>query len=102
MRIENLTYKEAKWWILNNWEFIEKKASKHYKKKVLLLYCEKTKDIFFADKKTLEPIYTMFYKERNKKPTYDTKDIYNGLVEAVKQRDKLYDELEKKYENRKS
>tara|TARA_R100001594_G_scaffold1113_1_gene4666 strand:+ start:1837 stop:2142 length:306 start_codon:yes stop_codon:yes gene_type:complete len=101
MNIEKMSYTEAKWWILNNWKFIEKKASEHYKKDVLLLYCEKTKDIFFADKKTEEPIYTMLYKERNKKPTYDTKDIYNGLVEAVKQKDKIYDKIIKN-ENRKS
>ena len=101
MNIEKMSYKEAKWWTKNNWKFIEQKASEHYKKDVLLLYCEKTKDIFFADKKTEEPIYTMLYKERNKKPTYDTKDIYNGLVEAVKQKDKIYDKIIKN-ENRKS
>ena len=86
MNIEKMSYTEAKWWIKNNWKFIEQKASEHYKKEVILLYCEKTKDIFFADKKTEETIYTMLYKERNKKPTYD----YNSFVEAVKQRDKLY------------
>ena len=41
MNIEKMSYKEAKWWILNDWKFIEKKASEHYKKEVLLLYCEK-------------------------------------------------------------
>ena len=97
MNIENMSYTEAKWWIKNNWEFIEKKASKHYKKEVLLLYCEKTKDIFFADKKAEEPIYTILYKERNKKPAYD----YNRLVDAVKQRDKIYDKIIKN-ENRES
>ena len=65
MKIEEMTYKEAKWWILNDWEFIEKRASKHYKKEVMLLYCEGTKNIFFADKETQEPLYTMIYKKRN-------------------------------------
>ena len=65
MKIEEITYKEAKWWILNDWEFIEKRASKHYKKEVMLLYCEGTKNIFFADKETQEPLYTMIYKKRN-------------------------------------
>ena len=68
MQIERMTYNEAKWWILNDWEFIEKKASEHYKKEVTLLYCEGTKNIFFADKETEEPIYTILYAERNKKP----------------------------------
>ena len=65
MNIEKITYKEAKWWILNDWEYIEKRASKHYKKEVMLLFCEGTKNIFFADKETQEPLYTMLYKERN-------------------------------------
>jgi len=69
MKIEAMTYNEAKWWILNDWEFIEKKATEHYKKEVMLLYCEGNKNIFFADKETEEPIYTMLYTERNKKPT---------------------------------
>ena len=30
MNIEHLTYREAKWWILNNWEFIEKKSVHSY------------------------------------------------------------------------
>ena len=71
-----MTYNEAKWWILNDWKFIEKKASKHYKKDVMLLYCEGTKNIFFADKETGEPIYTMTYKHRNKlKKEYENKKI---------------------------
>ena len=67
MKIDKMTYNEAKWWILNDWEFIENKASKYYKKEVMLLFCEGTKNIFFADKKTEEPIYTILYKERNKR-----------------------------------
>ena len=30
MKIDKMTYNEAKWWILNDWEFIENKASKYY------------------------------------------------------------------------
>ena len=67
MNIDKMTYKEAEWWILNDWEFIETRGSKHFKKEVMLLYCEGTKNIFFADKKTLEPIKTILYSERNKK-----------------------------------
>ena len=81
MQIERMTYNEAKWWILNDWEFIEKKASEHYKKEVMLLHCEGTKNIFFADKETEEPIYTMLYTERNKKPI-------NKRYEDRKNRDK--------------
>ena len=33
----------------------------------MLLFSEGTKNIFFADKKTEEPIYTILYKERNKR-----------------------------------
>ena len=67
MNIDKMTYKEAEWWILNDWKFIETKGSQHFKKEVMLLYCEGTKNIFFADKKTLEPIKTILYSERNKK-----------------------------------
>ena len=63
MNIEKMSYTEAKWWTKNNWKFIEQKASEHYKKEVILLYYEKTKDIFFADKKTLKPIKTLFYNK---------------------------------------
>ena len=80
MTIERMTYNEAKWWILNDWEFIEKKASEHYKKEVMLLHCEGTKNIFFADKETEEPIYTMLYTERNKKP----KD-HEGYFKSIEQ-----------------
>ena len=88
MTIERMTYNEAKWWILNDWEFIEKKASEHYKKEVMLLYCEGTKNIFFADKETEEPIYTMLYTERNKKPKENNStDSLNRLKKAINKRD---------------
>ena len=38
MKIEEMTYKEAKWWILNDWKFIELKGSEHFKKDVMLLH----------------------------------------------------------------
>ena len=66
MNIEFMTYKEAEWWILNDWEFLDNRLSKHYKKDVMALACEGTKNIFFADKKTLEPIKTLLYSKRNK------------------------------------
>ena len=69
MKIEEMTYNEAKWWILNDWEFIELKGSEHFKRNVMLLFCEGNKNIFFADKKTGEPIHTYLYIERNKKIT---------------------------------
>ena len=40
MNIEKMTYKEAEWWILNDWEFLDNKLSKHYKKDVMALPCE--------------------------------------------------------------
>tara|TARA_R100000963_G_C4632763_1_gene97451 strand:+ start:964 stop:1224 length:261 start_codon:yes stop_codon:yes gene_type:complete len=85
-----MTYNEAKWWILNDWEFIEFKASEHYKKDVMLLFCEGTKNIFFADKETEEPIYTMLYTERNKKIKRTRLQVLNSLKLAMK----------KAYENR--
>ena len=88
MKIDKMTYNEAKWWILNDWEFIENKASKHYKKGVMLLVCEGTKNIFFADKETQEPIYTMLYKERNKKPKeHNPTDSLNRLIKEINKRD---------------
>tara|TARA_R100000656_G_scaffold98617_1_gene71538 strand:+ start:192 stop:482 length:291 start_codon:yes stop_codon:yes gene_type:complete len=93
MTIERMTYNEAKWWILNDWEFIEKKASEHYKKEVMLLHCEGTKNIFFADKETEEPIYTMLYTERNKKPKG------NNPTDSLK---RLKKAINKRYENRKN
>ena len=88
MKVEKMTYNEAKWWILNDWEFIEKKASEHYKKAVMLFYCEGTKNIFFADKETEEPIYTMLYTERNKKPKENNStDSLNRLKKAINKRD---------------
>ena len=87
MKVEKMTYNEAKWWILNDWEFIEKKASEHYKKAVMLLYCEGTKNIFFADKETEEPIYTMLYTERNKKPKENNPtDSLNRIKKAINKR----------------
>jgi hypothetical protein len=74
-----MTYNEAKWWILNDWEFIEFKASEHYKKDVMLLFCEGTKNIFFADKETEEPIYTMLYTERNKKIKISKAEIFEEI-----------------------
>jgi hypothetical protein len=79
MSIEQMTYNEAKWWILNDWEFIEFKASEHYKKDVMLLFCEGTKNIFFADKETEEPIYTMLYTERNKKIKISKAEIFEEI-----------------------
>ena len=87
MTIERMTYNEAKRWILNDWEFIEKKASEHYKKEVMLLHCEVTKNIFFADKETEEPIYTMLYTERNKKPKdHKSMDSLNRLKQPINKR----------------
>ena len=40
-----MTYNEAKWWILNDWKFIEIKGNEHLKKKVIQLYYEETKNI---------------------------------------------------------
>tara|TARA_R110000824_G_scaffold63240_1_gene166576 strand:+ start:1881 stop:2156 length:276 start_codon:yes stop_codon:yes gene_type:complete len=91
MKIEEMTYKEAKWWILNDWKFIELKGSEHFKKDVMLLYCEGTKNIFFADKETEEPIYTMLYTERNKKITRTRQQTLNAFKSA----------MNKRYENRK-
>jgi len=91
MNIELMTYKEAEWWILNNWEFIEFKGSEHFKKEVMLLYCEGTKNIFFADKKTEEPIHTYLYIQRNKKTTRTRQQTLNAFKSAMNQR----------YENRK-
>tara|TARA_R100000655_G_scaffold9850_1_gene24238 strand:+ start:2117 stop:2404 length:288 start_codon:yes stop_codon:yes gene_type:complete len=88
MNIEKMTYNEAKWWILNDWEFIEVKGSEHFKKEVMLLYCEGTKNIFFADKKTEEPIHTILYCDRNKKPKEHNKtNSLNRLIKAINKRD---------------
>ena len=86
MKIEEMTYNEAKWWILNDWEFIEFKASEHFKKEVILLYCEGTKNIFFADKKTEEPIHTYLYVERNKKITRTRQQTLNAFKSAMNKR----------------
>ena len=91
MSIEEITYNEAKWWILNDWEFIEFKASEHYKKDVMLLFCEGTKNIFFADSKTKEPIHTILYCDRNKKIKRTRLQVLNSFKLAMK----------KAYENRK-
>ena len=92
MKIEEMTYNEAKWWILNDWEFIEFKGSEHFKKDVMLLYCEGTKNIFFADKKTEEPIHTYLYVERNKKITRTRQQTLDAFKSA----------MDKRYENRKN
>ena len=93
MRVEKMTYYEARWWILNDWESIEKRGSEYYKKPVLLLYCKETKNIFFADKKTRKPIYTILYSERNKKPKdYNQADSLKRLRTA----------MNKQYESRKN
>ena len=86
MNIEKMTYNEAKWWILNDWEFIELKGSEHFKKKVMLLYCEGNKNIFFADKKTEEPIHTYLYTERNKKITRTRQQILNSFRLVIDKR----------------
>ena len=91
MKIEEMTYNEAKWWILNDWEFIERKGSEYFKKDVMLLYCEGNKNIFFADKKTEEPIHTYLYVERNKKITRTRQQTLNAFRSA----------MNKRYENRK-
>ena len=83
MNIEKMTYNEAKWWILNDWEFIEFKGSEHFKKEVMLLYCEGTKNIFFADKKTGEPIHTYLYVERNKKIKRTRQQLLDSLKSAM-------------------
>ena len=85
-----MTYNEAKWWILNDWEFIEFKGSEHFKKDVMLLYCEGTKNIFFADKKTEEPIHTYLYIERNKKIKRTRQQMLDSLKSV----------MNKRYENR--
>jgi len=87
MNIEKMTYKEAKWWILNDWEFIEFKGSEHFKKDVMLLYCEGNKNIFFADKKTGEPIHTYLYVERNKKITRTRQQTLNEFKSVMNKRD---------------
>ena len=88
MKVEKMTYNEAKWWILNDWEFIEIKGSEHFKKEVMLLYCEGTKNIFFADKKTEEPIHTIFYCNRNKKPKeHNQTNSLKRLRKAISKRD---------------
>tara|TARA_R100000664_G_scaffold16331_1_gene25075 strand:- start:1311 stop:1502 length:192 start_codon:yes stop_codon:yes gene_type:complete len=63
MNIELLTYKEAKSLMINDWEFLDRKLSEHYKKDVIALICEGTKNIFFAYKKTGEPIKTLLYND---------------------------------------
>ena len=63
MSIKEITYIEAEWWLLNYWDKFEEKLSKYYKKEVVALFCEATKNIFFADKKTLKPIKTLFYNK---------------------------------------
>ena len=88
MTIEKMTYNEAKWWILNDWEFIELKGSEHFKKEVMLLYCEGTKNIFFADKKTEEPIHTIFYCDRNKKIKRTRQQLLDSLRLAMEKKDK--------------
>ena len=90
MNIEKMTYKEAKWWILNDWEFIEFKGSEHFKKDVMLLYCEGNKNIFFADKKTGEPIHTYLYVERNKKIKRTRQQMLDSFKSV----------MNKRYENR--
>tara|TARA_Y100001963_G_scaffold72890_1_gene101352 strand:+ start:298 stop:585 length:288 start_codon:yes stop_codon:yes gene_type:complete len=90
MKIEEMTYNEAKWWIFNDWEFIEFKASEHFKKDVMLLYCEGTKNIFFADKKTGEPIHTYLYVERNKKIKRTRQQMLDSFKSV----------MNKRYENR--
>ena len=92
MNIEKMTYNEAKWWILNDWEFIELKGSEHFKRNVMLLFCEGNKNIFFADKKTGEPIHTYLYIERNKKITRTRQQTLNAFKSA----------MDKRYENRKN
>lgn len=79
-----MTYKEAEWWILNDWEFLDNKLSKYYKKDVMALPCEGTKNIFFADKKTLEPIKTLLYSERNKKIKMNKTDILKEIKKMQK------------------
>ena len=88
MTIEQMTYKEAKWWILNDWELLDNKLTQYYKKDVMALVCEGNKNIFFADKKTLEPIHTILYCDRNKKSKeHNPTDSLNRLIKAINKRD---------------
>ena len=87
-----MTYNEAKWWILNDWELLDNKLTQYYKKDVMALVCEGNKNIFFADKKTGEPIHTYLYAERNKKITRTRQQTLNAFKSA----------MDKRYENRKN
>ena len=77
MNIDKISYTEAQWWMLHHWDLLDDKLTKHYNKKVIALFCEKTKNIFFADKATGSPIKTIMYSERNKK--YKSENNFNCI-----------------------